>query len=214
MQTPVTRRPVQPTGSASAFRSAIGTALVALCLSPALPGSASAFDSQGWGLLEGGDVGEYRWTVKAKREGGSGQAGPRGGRPPCIMVGVKHEHGPFSYRRVRFRTCAERPGSLRPTDGPLIATSSITGSDGRPGVTAVGTLAAPTVRRLRVTLAGGKVETVRLQPLSRGQASSTRLGRTRYAAFSVRGLWSAERVIAFSRSNRILWDSGPAETGT
>jgi len=182
-QTPVTRRPVRPTGSASAFRSAIGTALVALCLSPALPGSASAFDSQGWGLLEGGGGGEYRWTVKAKREGGSAQAGPRGGRPPCI-------------------------------DGPLIATSSITGSDGRPGVTAVGTLAAPTVRRLRVTLAGGKVETVRLQPLSRGQASSTRLGRTRYAAFSVRGLWSAERVIAFSRSNRILWDSGPAETGT
>ena len=184
-------------------------ALAVLCPGLLVPAPSSAFDSRGWGMLEDGRLGDYRWSVQARQEGGPAGAASGRGRPACLMVGVKREYGPFSFSRVRFRTCADGPRRLDASSKPLIATSSMA-RDGRPALTAVGVIAAPRVSRLRITLSNGQVGTIGLDPLSRAQAARTGLGRARYAALSVRGVWSAVQVLALSASGRVLWDSEAA----
>ncbi len=185
--------------------------LAALAIALCAPGSAPAFDNQGWGVLDDGRLGDYEWSVKAKREGGPAIAGSRTARPPCILVGVQREMSPFSLRRIRFRSCAEGSGRLGATEAPLIASSSLTTSGSSPEVTAVGVIVSAAVRRVRVTLSDGSHRTFPVERLNRGQTTSTGLGRARYAAFSVRGKWEAERVVTLSARGRALWDSAVAE---
>jgi hypothetical protein len=182
----------------------IAAVLVGLCF----PASSVGFDSSGWGVLENGRVGDYEWSVQAKREGGPAVAGSRSSRPPCLMVRIQRQINPFNVHRIRFRTCADGSGRLAPTDEPLIASSSLLGSSPEPEITAVGMVVPAAVRSVRVSLAEGGWRTVDVDPLTRAQTSRTGLGRVRYAAFSVRGQWEAQRVITLSGSGRALWDSG------
>jgi hypothetical protein len=180
----------------------LAAVLVGLCL----PAAAPAFDAQGWGVLENGRLGEYEWTVKAKRDGGPAASGSRTARPPCLMVRIQRQVNPFNVHRIRFRTCAE--GGLAPTDEPLIASSSLLSSGPEPEITAVGMVVPAAVRRVRVSLSEGGWRTISVDPLTRVQTSRTGLGSVRYAAFSVRGQWEAQRVITVSGSGRVLSDSG------
>jgi hypothetical protein len=75
-------------------------------------------------------------------------------------------------------------------------------------MTAVGMLVAGAVRRVRITFADGTSTTVQAEPLGPALRRSAGLRRLRYAAFSVRGTWCAERVVSLSGRGRVLWDSG------
>jgi len=180
--------------------------LAAICVGLLVPGAATASD-RGWGVLENGRLGDYHWTVKAKREGGPA-VGSSASRSPCLLVGVERELGPFNVRRVRFRSCAQDSGRLAPTDAPLITSGSMLTRGTEPELTAVGMVVPAAVRGVRVSLAEGGWRTIEVQRLSRQQTSRTGLGRVRYAAFSLRGPWEAQRVMTISAGGRVLWDSG------
>jgi hypothetical protein len=75
-------------------------------------------------------------------------------------------------------------------------------------MSAVGMIFAPAARRVRVTLAGGKTETIPLRDFDPAQGGAAGLGPFRYAAFAIHGTWCAERLVSLSGSGRTLWDSG------
>lgn len=193
-------------------RTSISAAMLGLAFLtfPAVSASA-AFAHNAWIGLAGGHLGDYEWTVKVKRPEGPAGAGPQGALRPCLLVGTKFEAGPSGFSRSQYRACAGRQGRLRATDPPLLRSGGLatTGLEAR--ITAVGMVASPAVREVRVQLGGGEWRSVRLDRLSRSQASSAKLGRLSYAAFAVRGPWCSERIVAVNASGQTLWDSGTDE---
>lgn len=193
----------------SAFRKhsityiAVVVALIGLFAGQAV---AAGGPSDSWVGLKSGRVGDYLWEVKTKRktEGGGSQGAER----PCLMVGTTWELGPFNYRRSRYRACAGASGHLTAADPPLIATGVQPSSGEVIDMTAVGMIFAPAVRRVRITLSSGRQQTVELHKFSATQARSARLDRFEYAAFAIRGLWCAERMVSESATGKLLWDSG------
>ena len=143
--------------------------------------------------------------MKTKRRTGGG---PAGAHRPCLLVGTTWQVGPFDFRRSRYRACTGPKGRLNADDPPLIATGVQPSTGNSVDMTAVGMIFAPKVRRVKVSLPGGRQQVVHLHRLSHRQARAARLGRFAYAAFARRGLWCAERMIALSGSGRVLWDSG------
>jgi hypothetical protein len=166
-----------------------------------------------WVGLANGRLGDYRWTVKIKRQEGRAGAGQDGALRPCILVRTKWEVGDYNYRRSSYRACAQAPGHLDAKDPPLVGSGVQPGAGAAPGVTAVGMVVARAVKRVRVVLANGTGQTIRLHQLSRRQASAAELGRFRYAAFAVHGEWCAKRVITLNAGGAALWDSGEEEDG-
>lgn len=186
-------------------------ATVVLLLLAGVPMSGATSKHDTWVGLDSGRVGDYLWEVKAKRKTRSG--GQAGSRRPCLLVGTTWRQGPFNLHRSRYRACAGAASHLRASDSPLIATGVQPSSGSAVDMTAVGMIFAPAVRRVQVTLAGGRRQTVHLHRFSRAQARSARLSHFEYAAFATRGLWCAERLVAQSRAGKTLWDSGTDEFG-
>jgi hypothetical protein len=184
-------------------------ALFGVCTANAV---AAGQGSDSWTGLDSGRVGDYSWEVKAKRQPGAG-GGQQGAQRPCLMVGTTWELGPFNYHRSRFRACAGAGGHLTATDPPLLATGVQPSSGETVKMTAVGMIFAPAVRQVQITLSGGRQETVHLHKFSPNQARSARLSRFEYAAFAIRGLWCAERLVSQSGTGKTLWDSGTDEFG-
>jgi hypothetical protein len=173
-----------------------------------LAATAEASQPSPWVGLDSGRVGEYLWSVKAK-PGGEAGTGSRGAAPsPCLLVGTTWELGPFNYRRSRYRACAAAEDQLAPTEPPVIATSVQPASGSAIDMTAVGMIFPRAARRVRITLSNGRSATVPLHRLSPAQAQASRLGRFQYAAFAVRGLWCAERIVSEDAAGQPLWDSG------
>jgi hypothetical protein len=158
-----------------------------------------------WTGLKSGRVGDYLWEVKTKRKDGTGQAGAQ---QPCLLVGTTWQLGPFNYRRSRYRACAGAEGHLTAADPPLVATGVQPSSGESVDMTAVGMILAPAARMVRITLSDGRQETIHLHRFSASQARSARLGRFEYAAFAIRGVWCAERIVSLSATGKTLWDSG------
>jgi hypothetical protein len=158
-----------------------------------------------WTGLDKGRVGDYQWEVNAKRKPGAGE---EGAQQPCVQVGTTWELGPFNYRRSKYRACAGATGILTAADPPLVATSVQPSSGKSVQMTAVGMILAPAARVVRITLSDGRQETVHLHRLSHTQATTARLSRFEYAAFAIRGLWCAERMISQSATGKTLYDSG------
>jgi hypothetical protein len=175
------------------------------------PAASSGATAGNWVGLDKGRVGSYLWEVKTKRKPRSG--GPAGSKRPCILVGTTWQLGPYDFRRSRYRACAGARGHLSATDPPLVATGVQPSVGSAVDMTAVGMIFAPAVRRVQVTLTGGRRQTIRLHRFSRTQAKTARLGRFEYAAFATRGLWCAERLVASNGAGRMLWDSGFDEFG-
>jgi hypothetical protein len=180
-------------------------ALLALAIQPAL---AAAPKPGPWIGLAGGKVGKYEWTVRAHRPGGAAGAGPRGPQRPCLWVGASLKIGRYSYRRSKYQDCAGRGEHLKAGGPPLLATATPPSTGASVEITAVGMMFAPGARRVRITLSDGTTATVRLGQLSAKQAHEARLARVRYAAFVVRGVWCAERMVSLDAQGRTLWDSG------
>lgn len=167
---------------------------------------AAGGSSDSWVGLKSGRVGDYLWEVKTKRKSEGG--GPQGAERPCLMVGTTWELSPFNYRRSRYRACAGASGHLTAVDPPLIATGVQPSSGEVVDMTAVGMIFAPAARRVRITLSSGRQQTVALHKFSASQARSARLERFEYAAFAIRGIWCAERMVSETAAGKVLWDSG------
>jgi hypothetical protein len=187
----------------------LGLAMLAVLALAAFSPANSAADSHRWLGLDDGRIGDYLWSVKIKRPEGAAGSGNEGALRPCLLVGTKFEIGAFNYRRSRYRACADAANRLSPTGAPLIGTGVQEGAAA--GLTAVGMVATPAVRRVVLSLAGGRQVVVPLDRLTPAQARSAQLSRLRYAAFAVRGTWCTERIVTLSRTGATLWDSGTDE---
>jgi hypothetical protein len=194
------------------IRTSIAAAImgVALLAAPA-PSGAVAFVHNDWIGLAGGHLGAFEWSVKVKRPEGRAGAGPLGALRPCLLVGTKYEPGSAGFSRIQYRACAGARGRLGATDPPLLRSGGLTSTRAAAGITTVGMVAAPAVHSIQVATGGGEWRTVRLHRMSRSQAKEAGLGRLRYAAFAVRGVWCSERVITLNAAGHQLWDSGTDE---
>jgi hypothetical protein len=174
-------------------------ALAALALGAAVAAPAISAPSAPWAELGGADSGSYRWSVKARRSAAA--------KGPCLMVAASWRSGPLEYHRSTYRECAADP-DLRRSGPPLIAVGAQPGTGAPAKISAVGMLFAPAARRLRITFAGGRTDTIGLRKLDSAEAGAARLRAFRYAAFAIRGEWCAERLASLSAGGRVLWDSG------
>ncbi len=180
-------------------------ALAALSLAPQV---AAAPDGNQWVGLDSGRVGDFLWSVKAKRPDGPAGHGPQGAKHPCLLVGTTLELGPLTHLRSKYRMCLGAADQLNPADPPLVASGVQRVDSSSVEATAVGMIFAPAVSRVRVTYASGGTATLPLHKLSPVQARDASLNRFRYTAFAVRGLWCAERLVSLDAAGRPLWDSG------
>jgi hypothetical protein len=179
--------------------------LAALALVP--PVTASPADNR-WVGLDSGRVGDFLWSVKAKRPDGPAGEGPRGAQHPCLMVGTTLELDPLTHLRSKYRMCLGAAERLQGVDPPLIASGVQKVGAGSVRATAVGMIFAPGVRSVHVTYSNGASAKIPLHQLTPDQARDAHLQRFRYTAFAVRGLWCAERLVSLDASGRPLWDSG------
>lgn len=179
-------------------------AVLAFALS-AQPGAAQTREQ--WLGLAAGHVGDYDWTVAAKRRGGPTGAGQQGARRPCLLVGTTWQTGPYSYLRSKNRQCADS-GGLTANDPPLVANGMQPNGGARAQITVVGMIFPKAARRARVTLADGERRTIRLSKLNPVQSHAAGLVPFRYAAFAAHGEWCAERLVSENARGRVLWDSG------
>jgi hypothetical protein len=182
--------------------------LAFLCLLSAFvsPLAGAAPKSGSWIDLGSGSEGAFLWSASATSPVGH----PRleaagGGRQVCLLISTRWQSGALEYHRSRYRQCAPT-AALRRSGPPLIATGGQPSSGARVRMSAVGMIFAPAVDRLRVTLADGRTETVRLRSVLDPVASA--LPRLRYAAFAIHDEWCAERLVSLDAGGRTLWDSG------
>jgi len=163
-------------------------------------------------VLEDGRSGDYAWSVKVRRS--SEPVAARGRRAPrgCLLVGIKRQFGPFSFQRSKLRACAHPVRRTAPTGPPLVATGVLVDGGGKQGLTAVGILTAPAVRRVVVSLAQGRRETIPLKKPPTDWVRKAGLARFRFAAFAVRGPWSVERLVSQGAAGRTLWESDAGAT--
>ena len=179
---------------------------VALIVAVALSATAGAAGARRHESLErswgkgGGGASAGRLRSGRRRPGPPGAGAPGGS---ACLVGSRWRFGRFSYRRSRYRQCTEPGERLRAGSVPLIANSLQNGGRAGGELSAVGMVFAPAARRVRLTFADGSEATIALR---RGRVAGLR--RFRYAAFLVRGIWCAERVVSEAASGRTLWDSG------
>jgi hypothetical protein len=171
----------------------------ALALGAGIAAPAISAPSGSWAELGAEDRGSYRWSVKA---GPSAAA-----QGPCLIVAASWRSGPLEYRRSSDRECAAA-SALRRSGPPLIAVGAQPSTRAPAKISAVGMLFGLAARRLRITFAGGRTETILLRRLDSAQADAAHLRPFRYAAFAIRGEWCAERLVSLSAGGRVLWDSG------
>jgi hypothetical protein len=182
-------------------------AAAVLAIGVAVPAGAAPRRSAGWLGLAAGHVGDYGWTVEAKRPSGPAGAGQQGARRPCLLVGTVWQTSPYSFLRSRNRQCVGATG-LSATDPPLVADGVQPSSGANARITVVGMIFPPAARRLRVTLPDGSRRTIHLDRLTPRKARRAGLEPFRYAAFAARGEWCAERLVSENAAGRVLWDSG------
>jgi len=159
-----------------------------------------------WTKLDASRGSDYAWSVKVRPSGG--QVGRISEEPgPCVMVATMWRSGPLEYHRNKYRECGSGQ-ALSDAGPPLVATGMQPAGGGSGQMSVVGMVSAPTVRRVRITFRGGSEQTIRMQPIRSEQARRLGLGRFRYAAFTIRGVWCAERLVSLSAAGSVLWDSG------
>jgi hypothetical protein len=149
---------------------------------------------------------DYAWTVKVKPGGGQVSRVPQE-HGPCVLVDTMWKSGPLEYHRSKYRECGSGQG-LSDAGPPLVATGMRPAGSASGQMSVVGMIAAPAVSRVRITLQGGAEKTIQMQPIDSEQARRLGLGRFRYAAFAIRGVWCAERLVSLGAAGSVLWDSG------
>lgn len=159
-----------------------------------------------WMKLETSRGSDYAWTVKVKPGGGQVSRVPEA-PGPCVLVDTMWRSGPLEYHRNKYRECGSGQ-ALSDVSPPLVATGMRPAGGGSGQMSVVGMIAAPAVRRIRITFRDGAEETIQMRPMDSEQAQRMGLGRFRYAAFAIRGVWCAERLVSLGEGGSVLWDSG------
>jgi hypothetical protein len=159
-----------------------------------------------WMKLDASRGSDYAWTVKVKPGGAQLSRVPEEAGP-CVLVDTMWRSGPLEYHRSKYRECGSGQG-LSDAGPPLVAMGMRPAGSGSRQMSVVGMISAPAVRRVRITLRGGAEETIQMQPIDSEQARRLGLGRFRYAAFAIRGVWCAERLVSLTEAGSVLWDSG------
>lgn len=168
--------------------------------------SSRAADGPAWMKLDASRGSDYAWAVKVKPGGSQvGRVPEESG--PCVLVSTMWRSGPLEYHRSKYRECGSGQ-ALNDVGPPLIALGVRPAGDGSGQTSVVGMISAPAVRRIRITLPGGTQETIQLQPIDSERARLLGLGRFRYAAFAIPGVWCAERLESLGATGSVLWDSG------
>ena len=159
-----------------------------------------------WMKLDASRGSDYSWAVKVRPGGGRVSRVPD--EPgPCVLVATMWRSGPLEQHRSRYRECGSGQ-ALSDVGPPLVATGMRPARGGSAQMSVVGMISAPAVRRIRITFRGGAEETILMQPIDSEQARRLGLGRFRYAAFAIRGVWCAERLVSLGAAGGVLWDSG------
>ena len=183
--------------------------LAILCLLAISATLARATASQPSPWIELGSVSQvnFLWSIKAMPGEGPTGAGPLGAQRPCLLVAASWRTGQLEYHRSKYRQCA--PASPLRRSGPPLIASAVQPSTGAPvRISAVGMIFAPAAHSVRITLADGKTELIRLRSFDPAKAPGTGGGRFSYIALTVHGAWCAERLVSLSASDKTLWDSG------
>jgi hypothetical protein len=152
-----------------------------------------------WAKLAAEDRGSYQWSVKASASAAA--------KRPCLLVAASWRSGPLESHRSTYRECAPT-AALSRTGPPLIASAAQPSAGASVKMSAIGMIFPPAARRVRITLVGGRTESVPLRSFEPAHARRIELPPFRYAAFAIRGEWCAERLVSLSASGAVLWDSG------
>jgi len=189
---------------ALALLSVVGLSAAA---APATNAAAGTSVSGPWIELGGGSRGDFLWSIRAGRRAGQPGAGSAGAQQPCLLVAASWQPSDLELHRSTYRECAPT-AALSRTEPPLIASAAQPSSGASVKMSAIGMIFAPAARRVRLTLAAGRTESIPLHSLELAHARRVGLPPFRYAAFAIRGEWCAERVVSLSASGAELWDSG------
>jgi hypothetical protein len=159
-----------------------------------------------WMKLDASRGSGYAWAVKVKP--GGGRVSRVSEEPgPCVLVETMWRSGPLEQHRSKYRECGSGQ-ALSDVSPPLVAMGMQPAGDGSGKMSVVGMISGPAVRRVRITFRGGAEETIQMRPIESEQARRLGLGRFRYAAFAIRGVWCAERLVSLGAGGGVLWDSG------
>jgi hypothetical protein len=159
-----------------------------------------------WMKLDASRGSDYAWAVKVKPGGGQVSRVPE--EPgPCVLVTTMWRSGPLEYHRSKYRECGSGQ-ALSDAGPPLVALGVRPAGSGSEQMSVVGMISGPAVRQIRITLRGGAQKTIDLEPIDSPRARLLGLGRFRYAAFAIRGVWCAERLESLGAAGSVLWDSG------
>jgi hypothetical protein len=169
-------------------------ALSVLFAAPAISASRGS-----WSKLAAEDRGSYHWAVKASAKAATKRL--------CLLVAASWRSGQLEYHRSAYRECAPTAGLSR-SGPPLIASATQPSSEAPVQMSAIGMIFPSAARRVRITLFGGKTETLQLRGFEPVHARGVELPPLRYAAFAIRGEWCAERLVGLSANGTVLWDSG------
>lgn len=180
-------------------RQSLLSLLVVLVLGAAFAAPANSALSSSWAKLGAEDRESYRWSVKVRANDAA--------KGPCLLVAASWRSGPLEFHRSTYRECAS-PAVLGRYGSPLIASATQQSAGASVQMSAVGMIFAPATRRVRITLAGGRTETIHLRRFEPSHARGAELPSFRYAAFAIRGEWCAERLVSLGASGAALWDSG------
>jgi hypothetical protein len=155
-----------------------------------------------------GQRGAYAWSVRAEvhRTAGRDEASPPS--QPCLVVTALLRQSRFSFRRTRYRDCLEAGENLVANSSPLLGAAPLVVAGARYRLTALGIIAAPSVRRVHFDLCSGRGLTIALQRPDSAAVTGTALPRLRYAAFAFHGTWCIRGMRTVARGGRLLWESG------
>ncbi len=140
-------------------------------------GLAATARGAAWTRLERGRSGAHAFVVEARRGADTGL---------CLRVSVLDRHGPFSFDRSRFRSCAAPGAELGARRAPLFAGGAQLGRGAGSGLSVFAALFAPGVRSAWLGLEAGGVA-VAVRGLDPGEAAALGLGRAGLGVVVVEG---------------------------
>jgi hypothetical protein len=175
-----------------------GGAVVVLLAMALLLGLTAAARAAPWTALVQGRSGTYAFAVEGKRSAAAGL---------CLRVSVLDRHGPFSFDRSGFRSCAAPGAGLRARSAPLFAGGAQLGRAPGSGLSVFAALYAPAVRSAWLGLDDGGVS-VELRRVDREEAEALELGRAGLGVVAVDGARCPTRALSRDSDGALLWDSG------
>jgi hypothetical protein len=160
-------------------------------------GLAATARGAAWTRLERGRSGAFAFVVEARHSASAGL---------CLRVSVLDRHGPFSFERSRFRSCAAPGAELGARTAPLFAGGAQLSPGPGSGLSVFAALFAPAVHGAWLGLDDGG-RAIRFRPLGDAEVGAG-LGRVRLGVVVLDRAACPTRAISRGSGGGVLWDSG------